>query len=61
MAIGLAALIPVIGVTGGTLVAAGVEGLAVGWISLAVGEVWIGIVIWWTNKAPKVKRSPVWW
>jgi hypothetical protein len=61
LGIGLVGLIPVIGITGGALVAAGVEGLAVAWIALAVGVVWIALVVWWVRQAPEGKKpSSVW-
>lgn len=52
LGIGLVSLIPVMGATGGLLVAAGVEGWSVGWLTLAVGLVWFGFVIWWVLRAP---------
>ena len=50
--IGLAGLIPVVGVVGGVLVTAGVEGVAVGWIALDVGVAWVALVIWWARRVP---------
>jgi hypothetical protein len=52
LAIGFVALIPLMGIAGGLLVAAGVEGLAVGWITLGIGVVWTILVVWWALRAP---------
>ncbi len=57
MGIGLVSLIPVMGIAGGILVAAGVEGLAVGWITLGIGVVWFAIVAWWARQAPPAEGS----
>ena len=56
LAIGLVGLIPVIGIAGGALVAAGVEGFAVGWIALGVGVVWMAFVIWWATRVPRSSK-----
>lgn len=57
LGIGLVALIPVMGITGGVLVAAGVEGLMVGWITLAVGVVWVVLVVVWARRVPPAAGS----
>ena len=57
LGIGLVALIPVMGITGGVLVAAGVEGLMVGWITLAVGVVWVVLVAVWARRVPPAAGS----
>ena len=53
LGIGFVGLIPVMGITSGALVAAGVEGLAVGWLALGVGVVWMALVIWWVRRVPR--------
>ena len=57
LGIGLVALIPLMGITGGALVAAGVEGLMVGWITLGVGIVWMILVSVWALRAPAAKGA----
>ncbi len=52
LGIGLVALIPVMAITGGVLVAAGVEGLTVGWITLGVGILWMILVAVWARRVP---------
>ena len=55
--IGLVALLPIMGIAGGLLVAAGVEGLTVGWITLGIGIVWVLFVVWWMLRAPESRAS----
>lgn len=55
--IGLVSLIPVMGIAGGILVAVGVEGLAVGWLTLAIGVVWFALVMWWAFQVPPAEGS----
>lgn len=52
MGIGLVALIPVLGIAGAVVMAAGVEGAAAAWMALGIGLAWIGLVIWWALRAP---------
>ena len=55
LALGLVSLIPVIGVTAGILVAADASARAVAWISVAVGVVWLIVVISWALAAPSTR------
>jgi hypothetical protein len=57
MGIGLVSLIPVMGIAGGLLVAAGVEGLTVGWLTLGIGLLWFALVMWWALRAPPGKAG----
>lgn len=57
LGLGLVGLIPVIGITGGALVAAGVEGLTAAWIALGVAVVWVAFVVWWVRRAPEGSRE----
>ena len=52
MGIGLVALIPVLGIAGGLVMAVGVEGAAAAWITLGIGLAWIGLMVWWALRAP---------
>ncbi len=53
MGIGLVALLPVLGITGSLLVAAGVESEAAALITLGVGVLWIvAMAVWSQHAAP---------
>ena len=52
MAVGLAALIPVLGIAGWLFGALGVEGEAGAWMTLGAGFVWVVLMIWWALRGP---------
>lgn len=57
MGIGLVGLIPVLGVTGSLLVAVGLGGETVAWISFVVGLIWIVVMVWWAMRAPAARSE----
>lgn len=57
LGIGLVALIPVMAITGGALVAADVEGLTVGWITLGVGVLWMILIAVWAMRVPPAEGA----
>ena len=52
MVIGLLALIPVLGIAGGLLMAVGVDGEAGAWVTFGIAAAWIVLMIWWALRAP---------
>ncbi len=56
-AIGLIALLPVLGIAGGLLAAAGVGGEATAWLVLFGSLAWILFIIWWALRAPPARSE----
>lgn len=59
MGIGLIALIPVLGVAGSLLVAAGAGAESAAWIVLGVGLAGIVLMTWWALRAPPARSDEV--
>ena len=57
MGMGLVALIPVLGIAGGVLVALGVGAETVGWMTLGIAVAWIVLITWWALRAPAARSE----